>query len=158
MTPIFQLFRPKNPPGNTLLLVLLIENSMGSDQLSYQYCSHPAWNHHHLIAASLLLTGSPDSTLPAIAHMETRMILLETIKDHGTPLLKALSRSLSSQNSSWSHSRTSLHPLSLHSTTLTGPYADLASLITLLLPGPALWSLLQSFPHLKNCFSRYLLA
>lgn len=27
--------------------------------------------------------------------METRMILLETIKDHGTPLLKALSRSLS---------------------------------------------------------------
>lgn len=95
MTPIFQLFRPKNLPGNTLLLVLLIENSMGSDQLSYQHCSHPAWNHHHLIAASLLLTGSPDSTLPAIAHMETRMILLETIKDHGTPLLKALSRSLS---------------------------------------------------------------
>lgn len=30
-----------------------------------------------------------------------------------------------SQNSNWSHSRTSLHPLSLHSTTLTGPYADL---------------------------------
>lgn len=158
MTPIFQLFRPKNLPGNTLLLVLLIENSMGSDQLSYQYCSHPAWNHLHLIAASLLLTGSPDSTLPAIAHMETRMILLETIKDHGTPLLKALSRSLSLSEFKLKSFKDLTPPPFL---TFYYPHWTLcwsASLITLLLPGPALWSLLQSFPHLKNCISRYLLA